>query len=222
MLNHKFYFSDTGKKDNYIRISDVLMQKMKLDLLKYKFIWNGEDDLQYGLSPDITIISTDAIKNLKNCLLKQSKHEKEYDKFMTFINMAMTDNKEIIHENGSPNCMVHDFVICNKFPEKIIYNNYKKDLIKIQDQFILDNYNVFKTVDLYWEDIEHKNRGFNYYGTTLITSQMAKELRERMIEYLKDNNSEQAEYFVGNEYDILCKILDRAISEDKVIIHFGI
>lgn len=94
--------------------------------------------------------------------------------------------------------------------------------IKLPDQFIMENYNVFKRVKMYWESTEWKRDGFNYYGTTLITSNMAQDLLETMKDYLQNNTSEQAEYFAGREYELLSNILRKAVEEEKVILHFGI
>jgi len=223
MLNHKFYLSGASKedKDSYIRISDKFIEKIKPDLLRYKFTWSGYEYPRNGLSPDITVIKLEELNQIKCCLLKWSA-DKEYNKFMLLINRAIAKGKEIIHESGSPGSLVHDFIICSEFPEEIDYKDYKANFIKIQDQFIMENYDVFKTVELYWENTENKIGGFNYYGTTLITPQMAQELIDAMAKFLKDNDSEEAEYFVGEEYDILVEILNKAIADNKVIIHFGI
>lgn len=223
MLNHKFYISDENKEDNnkYIRISNEFIEKMKADLLKFKFTWN-DDILQYGLSSDFTIIKPDQLIQMKNCLLKQPEYGEEYYKFLRLINKALLEKVEIIHESGSPGHLVHDFVICSEFPRKIDYNNYKNQFIKIQDQFIMENFDVFDSVKLFWEDTNHLEEGFNYYGTTLINSEMALKLIHAMNNFLKNNDSEKAEYFIGEEYNKLTEILDMAISDFKVIIHFGI
>lgn len=224
MLNHKFYIMDADKNDRevYIRISDTLIDKMKSDLLKYKFTWSGYDVPKYGLSSDITTIKTDEINGLRDCLMKQSEQEKEYKKFMALINKALLGKKEIIHENGSVGSLVHDFVICDEIPTIISYSQYKNHFIKIQDQFIMENYDVFKSVEMYWENTKVKKRGFNYYGTTIISPQMAQEVLDVMKEFLDGNISEKAEYFKGKEYDTLCAILNEAILRNQFVIHFGI
>lgn len=224
MLNHKFYISDADKKDSavYIRISDTLIEKMKSDLFKYKFTWSGYEVPQYGLSSDITIIRTDEVNYLRECLIKQSEQEKEYQKFMALINKALLEKKEIIHESGSVGSLVHDFVICDEIPTIISYSKYKNHFIKIQDQFIMENYDVFKTVKMYWENTEDKKGGFNYYGITILSPQMARELLDVMEKFLNDNISEETEYFKGKEYDALCEILNEAILYNKFVIHFGI
>lgn len=224
MLNHKFYLVETNKEeqDCYIRISCTLMKKIWKSLTQYKFIWNGYDDFQYGFSNDITIITPEEIPLVKECLLKEKIFNKESYKLMKLIDKAILENKEVIHENGNPGTLAHNFVVCSELPEKNDYNSYKNKSTKIQDQFILDYYDVFKTVDLYWENLENKKEGFNYYGITIITSHMARELLNAMEKFLKNNTSEKAEYFAGDEYDILTNVLNKAIIENKMIIHFGI
>lgn len=224
MLNHKFYILDADKNDRefYIRISDTLIEKMKSDLLKYKFTWSGYEVPKYGLSSDITTIKADEVNGLRDCLMKQSEQEKEYKKFMALINKALLGKKEIIHENGSVGSLVHDFVICDEIPTIISYSQYKNHFIKIQDQFIMENYDVFKSVEMYWENVKVKKRGFNYYGITIISPQMAHELLDVMEEFLDGNISEKAEYFKGKEYDTLCAILNEAILHNQFVIHFGI
>lgn len=222
MLNHKFYLDGADENDmaRYIRISDTFIEKMKPDLSQYKFLWNGYECPQYGLSHDFTIIKLEELKQLKACVLNYSEQSKEKNKLNTLIDKAIEEKKELIHK--SPDCMPHDFVICTEFPDEINYNNYKNEFIKIPDQFIMENYNVFNKVSLYWGSTKEKGNGFNYYGVTLISSKMAQELIDTMENYLKNNTSEQALYFVGREYSILLDILIKAVEEEKVILHFGI
>lgn len=44
MLNHKFYFdgSDDSDETRYIRISDTLIEKMRPDLCRYRFLCGME------------------------------------------------------------------------------------------------------------------------------------------------------------------------------------
>lgn len=224
MLNHKFYILNADKSDRevYIRISDTLIEKMKSDLIKCKFTWSGYEVPKYGLSSDITTIKADEVNGLRDCLMKQSEQEKEYKKFMALINKALLEKKEIIHENGSVGSLVHDFVICDEIPTIISYSQYKNHFIKIQDQFIMENHDVFKSVEMYWKNTKVKKGGFNYYGITIISPQMAHDLLDVMEEFLDGNISEKAEYFKGKEYDTLCAILNEAILHDQFVIHFGI
>nr|OTP10529.1 hypothetical protein A5888_003827 [Enterococcus sp. 9E7_DIV0242] len=40
--------------------------------------------------------------------------------------------------------------------------------------------------------------------------------------FLEEDESEQAEYFIGKDWDKLEKILKTAIAKKKMILHFGI
>lgn len=224
MLNHKFYFEGAEKEEEgcYIRISNPFMETIQRDLNHCRFIWNGCEELQYGLGPDITIIRPDELNQIKECLLNQEVCTDESEKLMKFVDRAMSEKKQVIHENGSPGSMVHDFVICSEFPETIAYTDYRDKFVKIQDQFILDNYDVFEKVELYWGNTQTVERGFNYYGVTLLSTQMAQQLKDAMSDFLEHNTSEKAAYFAGEEYDTLTALLDKAIKENKGIIHFGI
>ncbi len=51
---------------------------------------------------------------------------------------------------------------------------------------------------------------------------MAQQLKDAMSDFLEHNTSEKAAYFAGEEYDTLTALLDKAIKENKGIIHFGI
>ena len=222
MLNHTFEFMDN--KDKSIRISDKFMQKMKLDLLKYKFTWNGYDEPRYGLNNGgWTFINPDQIAQLKSCLLKQSENEKEYTKLMDFIELALKENKEIHHIDGAGS-MVHPFIICEKMPADL--KNIPASLIikkiHIHDQFILDYYEVFSEAPLYWDFLSADKNGFNYYGNTIISPEAAQKLIDAMDKYLKDNHSEEAEYFLGEDHDLLREMLTKAILENMYIIHFGL
>ena len=71
---------------------------------------------------------------------------------MALIHRALEEEADLIHR--APDCMPHEFVICSEFPEEIHYNNYKDSFIKLPYQFIMENYNVFKQVKMYWESTE--------------------------------------------------------------------
>ena len=228
MVNHKFYFEGANKddKENYIRISHELIKKMKSDLRKYKFIWREYDEPRYGLSDQVDVLKPKELRQVKACLLKQLKDEWEYDKFMSFIDRALAEGKDVMHDYSNWAGRRHNFVICDQFPTEEImdynYYLYNYDFIWISDQFISEYYDVFKKVDLYWNNTETKASGFCYYGETLISTQMAQELLDVMAAYLKDNMSEAAVYFRGRDYDVLVGVLEEAVAKNKVVIHFGV
>lgn len=234
MLNHKFYFEGAKKDgDGYIRISDALIEKMGKDLIRYKFHWCEYDEPQYGFGSQVLSLGMKEVRQLKECLSRQPETEWEYQKFMGMLDRAIVEGRELMHDSGAPWGPFHDFVICDAFPTKegmhedgkrIDYTYFRRKyaLIKIPDQFIMENYDVFKHVQLYWSGTVDLGGGFHYYGDTWITTQMAQELLDFMEEYLRGNTSEAAVYFKGREYDILVSILETAIAENKVVIHFGI
>jgi len=107
----------------------------------------------------------------------------------------------------------HEFLLLEKVPEKISIANYvREDLIVVSDDFILENHIPIMQVRMYWESLTVLNEGINYYGTTIIDKDMAKELKERLCIYCKE--SEELTKFLS--------LLDRAIKENKFIIHFGV
>lgn len=227
MLNHKFYFEGATKddKEKYVRVSHELIEKMKPDLREFKFTWQECDEPRYGFSAYVKVLNAEELEQIKKCLLKQPKNEWEFEKFMRFIDKALAEGKDVIHDYFNWSGRRHEFVVCDEFPtEKIMdynYYRYNYDFVLINDQYISENYGVFKNVKLYWNDTETKDDGFNYYGRTLISTRMAQELLDAMAEYLKDNTSEEAVYFKGKDYDVLVGILEEAIMKNKVVIHFG-
>lgn len=46
-------------------------------------------------------------------------------------------------------------------------------------------------------------QGFNYHGITIITPEIAGRILQAGKTFLKGNESEQAEYFIGDEWDTL-------------------
>ena len=76
--------------------------------------------------------------------------------------------------------LIHEFILCAELPEKINYTSYRKraDLVKISDDFILDYHIPIRKVKTYCEDFVNKVSGLDYYGTTIITSEMASELKK--------------------------------------------
>lgn len=224
MLYHEFSLFDSAadKEYNMIRISDSFVQKMIPELSKYKFTWSGYCQPKYGLSRDFTIIQPKEVIQLKTCLLHQSHSQREYAKFLKLIDNALENHLGIIHQNGAPGHLTHKFILCDKVPEQLSILLYRDSCVEIQDQFIRENYDVFKNVFLYWSYPNQTGPGFNYYGTTIITPPMAQSLLDIMARFLDNNLSEMAEYFVGEEYDALCTLLKKAIERNQFLIHFGI
>lgn len=224
MLYHEFslFDSTTDKEYNMIRISDSFVQKMMPELSKYKFTWSGYCQPQYGLSRDFTIIQTQEVIQLKTCLLHQSHNQREHAKLLKLIDNALENQLGIIHQNGAPGHLVHKFVLCDKVPEQLSILLYRDSCVEIPDQFIRENYDVFKNVFLYWSYPNQTGPGFNYYGTTIITPSMAQLLLDTMARFLYNNSSEMSEYFVGEEYDTLCTLLKKAIERNRFLVHFGI
>jgi len=233
MLNHRFKLVDSIEEpayekefnvENSIRISDGFICKMKNDLEKYEFMSMPERELKNGFDyTGLTFFNVEDIKNFKECLLKQSNKEKEFSKLLSFLNKAIKNNKKMWCIGGGRVGIEHDFYISST-PTLLKYNDikYEEHYIRIQDRFILDNYPLFKNVELYWNNTEKLGPGFNYYGNTIITPKMAQELLNIMEKFIKYDGSEEAEYFVGEEYNMLREILNDAINENKYIIHFGI
>lgn len=224
MLYHKFslFEKNIGKEYNMIRISDSFVQKMATDLSKYKFTWSGYNCPKNGLSRDCTIIQPNEVIQLKTCLIRQPQDQHEYAKLLKFVDDALNNQLGVIHRNGAPGYLTHKFILCDKLPQKLDIRLYQDSCIKIQDQFICENYDVFKNVTFYWNDLHQTGSGFNYYGITIITPPMAQLLLETMAHFLDNNLSEMAEYFVGEEYDMLCTLLKKAIEQNKFLVHFGI
>lgn len=222
MLHHKFYLSCEPEKSS-IRISDTLIRKMQKDLLQFKFTWNGYSEPKYGLGRDGTIIQPTEVKNLQVCLMRQSHQEQEYAKFMRLIDRAMEGKQGIIHIDGSQEKLTHKFVLIDHIPPVINPKLAQEmECVEIQDQFFRENFNVFQSVKTYWDTPDQMGVGFNYYGITIITSEMAQNLLTAMALFIKNNSSEQAQYFVGEEYDELDKILSDAVAKQQILIHFGI
>ena len=233
MRNHRFYTykrsnpSDLGKTDGneFIRISDELVQKLNHYLKKHKFISRNIRDGEEidGLCEITTLLDEKGIIYLKESLLSQAGHRKEVEKFISFVDCCLQKEKEIIHVNEGIGTLSHEFVLCIAVPSEIkSSNDFREERIKIHDQFIREHYNVFKKVEMYWSDMHTKGEGFNYYGITILSPEISENLVCEITKFLENNESEEAEYFYGKEYDILMKILTESISENKYIIHFGI
>lgn len=230
MLNHKFYKYDENfqiefvQEDDFIRISNRLIEDLKSCLSKHVFTEYNLGDKVYGLSRYNTLLDKEDILYLQNCLILKGSNSSEYEKFNSFLEDCLSSGKRVLHEDGSPliEGLIHDFVLCKEVPKKIDPRNYKSMRIKIQDQFILDNYNVFKDVEMYCNNLDNLEKGFNYHGITIITPEVAKKILEAGQTFLKENKSEQAEYFVGDDWEILKQVMETAIAEDQFVIHFGI
>ncbi|MBX8936903.1 hypothetical protein [Enterococcus gilvus] len=230
MLNHKFYKYDENfqiqfvQEDDFIQISHSLIEDLSNCLSKHIFTEYNSEQKVYGLSGSDTLLDKKDILYLKKCLILKGNNFPEYAKFMSFLEECLSNGNKVFHVDGSPSeiGLLHDFILCKELPKDLDPRKYKSISIKIQDQFIEENYDVFKQIKMYWNNMNTVDQGFNYYGITIITPEIAKKILETVRIFLEGNKSEQAKYFVGDEWDILKQILETAISEDKLIVHFGI
>lgn len=230
MLNHKFYIYEEGfdlkesEKYPFIRVSNNFLEKMSLDLKKHVFTSYSTSGKVNGLSKEGTLLKKEDIKYVISCLKLQSADEKEHGKLNDFLEKCLQKEKDVLHVDGRPSYggLKHEFVLVDYIPKEIHYRDFKNHFISIQDQFIRENYKVFSKISMNWEELETIGNGFNYYGTTIISPNNAKELLDVIEEYLYDNSSEEAEYFVGEEYETLKNILKTAVGENQYIVHFGI
>ena len=230
MLNHKFYKYDENfqiqfvQEDDFIRISHSLIQELSNCLSKHIFTEYNSEEKIYGLNGSDTLLGKEDILYLQKCLVSNSSNAPEYMKFMSFLEECLSSGNQVLHVDGSPSTggLIHDFILCKELPEDLNPRKYKSISIKIQDQFIEENYDVFKNVKMYWNNMYTIDQGFSYYGITIITPDIARNLLETVGTYLDGNKAEQAEYFIGNEWNTLKQILETSISEGKLVIHFGI
>lgn len=230
MLYHIFYKYDENfqiqfvQEDDFIRISHSLIKELSHCLSKHIFTEYNSEHKTYGLSRSDTLLDKEDILYLQKCLVSKGSNSSEYVKFMSFLEDCLSNGKQVFHVDGSPSKvgLLHDFILCEELPKDLDPRKYKRMSIKIQDQFIMENYDVFKNVKMYWNNMNTIDQGFNYYGITIITPEIAKKLLETVRNFLEGNRSEQAEYFIGDEWDTLKQILETSISEDKLVIHFGI
>lgn len=230
MLNHKFYKYDERfniqyvSEEDFIRISNQLIVNLKTSLSMHLFTDYYSEQKIWGLSESSTLLDRNDILYLQKCLVLKSNNSTEQRKFMSFLDNCLSNEEQVLHVDGSPSTggLIHDFVLCKELPKDIDPRNYKSVGVNVQDQFIEENYDVFKNVKMYWNSLDKVDYGFNYYGVTIITPEVAENILQTVKIFLKDNKSEQAEYFVGDDWDTLKQILETAISEDKFIIHFGI
>lgn len=230
MLNHKFYKYDENfqiqftQEYDFIRISNNLIESLKNCLNKHLFTEYNSEQKIYGLSKYDTLLGKEDILYIRSCLVSSGSTSLETIKFMTFLDDCLVNENQVLHIDGSPSTggLIHDFVLCKEVPKDIDPRKYKGISFKIQDQFIEENYDVFKNVKMYWNNLDNVDQGFNYYGITIITPEIAEELLQTVKIFLEENKSEQTEYFVGDDWDTMKKIFEMAIAENKFIIHFGV
>lgn len=85
-------------------------------------------------------------------------------------------------------------------------------MVNISDDFIQKYYDLFYSIDMHTQYLGNINAGLDYYGITIIDKTMATELKlklELICEPCKDSKK-------------LIKILNKCISKDCYVIHFGI
>lgn len=108
----------------------------------------------------------------------------------------------------------HDFGIIDEVSiNKKVYEKYepkKYNCIDIDDDYILPILEKLKDIKTYFHDISVPEMGLNYFGITLIPPESLKILKEILTE--EDNQI----------YKEVISMIEKALLENKFIIHYGI
>lgn len=106
----------------------------------------------------------------------------------------------------------HEFGIMPNAPRQgIRYDEYepqKYNCISVDDAYLENIVGNFNNFDLYWHTLDVRGKGIAYCGVTLIPPCSIKEF----VEVLKDIS----------ELSELDGLLEKALSENKWVIHFGL
>jgi hypothetical protein len=115
--------------------------------------------------------------------------------------------------------LAHDFMLVKELPSYIgMHTRYYDSIytIAISDDFVLKSVDEFMSVNAFSNELDNLQKGLNYYGITIYTSEMAKELRQVFLE------SQDKFELMLNDYNLLMNILNRAIKEHVYLVHIGI
>jgi len=93
------------------------------------------------------------------------------------------------------------------------YEPNRYNCISINDDFIEPLCEELSNIDMFAHSIEVKYKGLAYCGITLIPPTSLKGFKKVIENNLNEENS---------ELQLLIDLIDKAILEDKYIIHFGI
>ena len=106
----------------------------------------------------------------------------------------------------------HDFGIMMDDPQQgEKYNHYepwKYGCIAVDDDDLENIVDRFFSMDFYWDTLSVKEKGLNYYGTTLIPPYQLKTFVERIADV--------------PEMSELKSLLEKALNENKWVIHYGV
>lgn len=109
----------------------------------------------------------------------------------------------------------HEFGIIPKVSKKC-YDTYepnKYDCISIHDDLIEPLCLQLSTIDMFAHSTEEPYKGLAYCGITLIPPTSLREVKMVIENNLNEENK---------ELEILIQLIDKAILEEKYIIHYGI
>lgn len=106
----------------------------------------------------------------------------------------------------------HDFGVMMDDPQQgENYNHYepwKYDCIAVDDDDLENIVDRFFSMDFYWGTLSVKDKGLNYYETTLIPPYQLKTFIERIADV--------------PEMSELKKLLEKALNKNKWVIHYGV
>lgn len=110
----------------------------------------------------------------------------------------------------------HEFGIIPKITTKT-YDTYepkKYQCISVDDEYILPILEQLDHLDTFAHTLKFPFKGLAYYGITLIPPTSLKELKNILDDNKNDDND--------LPFEKLIQLIDKAILEEKYIIHFGV
>lgn len=230
MLNHKFMalpdekFYRMPSEEQFIRISYLLITRLKPFITQRQFREYNSDELVYGLSEISTILTEADILFLKESLLTHFSVCPETIKFVALADRCLSEGVPMLHLDGSPTTggLQHDFILLEELPDELDYLDFKGKFLKIQDQFIIDYAFLFEQQEFHQDSRGNRSTGLNYHGVTILHPDDSQQLLTSFQMFLFQNTSERAQYFLGDDYFMLNQLLITSVIEKKWLIHFGI
>jgi len=109
--------------------------------------------------------------------------------------------------------ITHEFVLCSQLPKTIRYSDFpKSNLVAISDDFIVNSHIPFGKVKMHCQYLGNVICGLAYHGITIIPPDVATELKKELLGHCQNSH----------DLNALMGILEKAITNQHYVIHFGV
>lgn len=114
--------------------------------------------------------------------------------------------------------LVHEFALFKSEKEIVFNKESRKSMIRIDDYFIIYTMDTLMWIPSYWENLEQKKMGINYYGTTLFNEEGTKKLLQLIVSWQQVFNNSPEKFELSTEFIAEDGVFYKEMVEKQVLL----